>query len=359
MCSRIASTAASGSPAAITSVRVRWVIACATSSSGESVWIVARRKLLIRPRMCRGDLDQDGVVGLLPQPLVEAVVEVENGRGVAAPRGGHHPVGQAQEVALDPGRPPLGHAPHHEALEQHAHARDLRDGDRRQLGHAGAAARKANDEPFVLELGERLAHGDMAYTEVSRECPLDEPVARGVLALVDRLRAGDLRPHRPGSDLEGAGAATASSCQMQTLSDRSPRGAPASPAGYSDRRPSVTEEGRRPVVQICRFRRSAPSTRGERAPCSCCLLGDPGATRQAAPLDLLGTASGCSQPGAGSPPDGHAPAPRPDTRWPGRRGCRDVHSCLHLLSHLLRNDRVWTCSCPPMSGLELTNERGR
>jgi hypothetical protein len=126
------------------------------------------------------------VVGLLPQPLVETVVELEDGRGVAAPGGGHHPVGQAQEVALDPRRPPRGHAPHHEPLEQHAHARDLREGDGGELGDTGAATRKADDEPLVLQLGEGLAYRDVTYTEAGRKRTLDEPVARGVLTPVDR-----------------------------------------------------------------------------------------------------------------------------------------------------------------------------
>ena len=181
---RIASTAASGSPAAITSVRMRWVMACATSSSGESVWIVARRKLLIRPRMSWRP--RSGSSG---RPAAKAA-RGSDGRGRGRPRrrrGGRRPPSGRHTRRRSRSTRGVHRSVTRRTTNPSSSTRMLEISamrDRRELGDPGAAAWQAHDEPLVLELRERLAHGDVAHAEVSRERPLDEPIARGVLARV-------------------------------------------------------------------------------------------------------------------------------------------------------------------------------
>ena len=84
-------------------------------------------------------------------------------------------------------RPALQHALADELLEHDAHARDLLERARRELGHARAAPRQAHDQALLGEPRERLAHRDVARTQLARDRALDEPRARRVGAVADQI----------------------------------------------------------------------------------------------------------------------------------------------------------------------------
>ena len=100
---------------------------------------------------------------------------------------GGHPAREPAELGLGGGRPALEHAPADELLEHDAHARDLLEQPRRELGDARAAPRQAHDEAFLGEPRERLAHGDVARPELAGDGALDEPRARGIRAVANQI----------------------------------------------------------------------------------------------------------------------------------------------------------------------------
>src|SRR6185312_14605379 len=277
----------------------------------------------------RGDLDQDRVVGLPPQALVEAVVEVEHGCRIAPLRGGHHAIDKATEVALEPGRPPLAAAPHHEPLEQDAHARHLRDALLRQLRHAGAAAREPDDEALVLELRQRLAHRDVADTQPVRQRAFDEPLPGRVLAVMDPL-AQPIR-NRIGQALVWKGLDRrrhrTASCRRYPICNRA-GGGPfhAEPDVQTGRRRrGGLQLATATATQFCSSATAPRDTGGARSllmlpPAGLGTGGPAGAawSRDARPS--------CSPRSAEAPPASSARAPRPGRRRPGRRGHRDAYS---------------------------------
>ena len=186
----------------ITSVRMRWVMACAISSSGERVWIVARRKLLIPPRISSWR-PRSGSSG---RPAARAA-RGSGGRGRGRPRRRR---GRAaaiirshtrQEVALDPrASTARGHSPHHEPLEHHTRISGILamvTGGRRAREPGRRGVEGGADEPLVLELRERLAYRDVAYSRGACESVRSTSRSPGSTHRCRSPRAGDLRPHRP------------------------------------------------------------------------------------------------------------------------------------------------------------------
>ena len=173
----------------------------------------------MRPRRPAGDLEQQLVVGELPERLVEAHVELADGLRRAALGGRRHPAREAGELGVRRGRPALEHARADELLEHDAHARDLLEQPRRELGDARAAPRQAHHEPLLGKPRERLAHGDVARPELARDGALDEPRARRVGAVADQVAqlVGDAACDADRGVLGGGGSHSAGSKRYSSV----------------------------------------------------------------------------------------------------------------------------------------------
>ena len=138
------------------------------------------------PAHHRRQLVQQLVLGELPEPLVEALVELDDPQRVATVGGGHHLARHRPQLPLDRRRPHLLHAAGHELLEHDAQRRDLVQLPRRQGRDPRAAARLALDQPLLRQPGERLAHRDVRHAELRRQRPLGQARPGRVDAGLDR-----------------------------------------------------------------------------------------------------------------------------------------------------------------------------
>src|SRR5262245_60600063 len=137
-----------------------------------------------------GELEQCLAGRNPPKRLVELVVEVEERVGVPVSYGHSHLVDDALNLDLRLRTPVLDCRLDHQLLEGDAYSRDVAQGRVRHGDHMGSAARSTLDQPLLRQLGERLADGDGAHTELRSDSPLDEMLPGMVSLLRNRVAKG-------------------------------------------------------------------------------------------------------------------------------------------------------------------------
>src|ERR1017187_2968298 len=134
----------------------------------------------------RRELDEQGVVGQLPQPLVELLVEFVNADKVTLLRGERHLADDRLQPGVRLGRETALQPAHDELLEHDTHARDLFHHPRGEARDPRATARETYDQALLGQPGQCFPQRDVTDAELMRETPLHEALAGRVHPAGDR-----------------------------------------------------------------------------------------------------------------------------------------------------------------------------